>query len=78
MGKNVHVTYRKGSNEWSVKTEKSERAAALCDTKVEALKVGKEIAQNQKSELVIHGKDNKIQDKDSFGNDPLPPKDTKH
>jgi hypothetical protein len=28
--------------------------------------------------LVIHGKDGKIQDKDSFGNDPNPPKDTKH
>lgn len=78
MGKNVHVTYRNEKEKWSVKTEKSERAVALCDTKAEALKLAKEIAQNQKSELVIHGKDNKIQDKDSFGKDPFPPKDIKH
>ncbi len=76
MGKNVHVTYRKEEHEWAVKTEKSSRAAGLYDTKEEALAAGREIAQNQKSELVIHRRDGTIQDKDSFGNDPNPPKDT--
>ncbi|WP_338587823.1 DUF2188 domain-containing protein [Paenibacillus sp. Y5S-9] len=28
----------------------------------------------QKTELIIHGKDGKIQSKDSHGNDPYPPK----
>ncbi len=36
---------------------------------------GREISKNQGSELVIHGKDGKIQQKDSHGKDPNPPKD---
>ena len=32
----------------------------------------------QKSEVVIHGTDGRIRDKDSYGNDPMPPKDTKN
>ncbi|MCB0511746.1 MAG: DUF2188 domain-containing protein, partial [Bacteroidetes bacterium] len=30
----------------------------------------REIAKNQQSELVIHNKEGKIREKDSFGNDP--------
>jgi len=37
----------------------------------------REIAKNQKTELVIHNRDGKISDKDSYGNDPFPPKDKK-
>ena len=29
-------------------------------------------------EIVIHGRDGQIRDKDSFGGDPNPPKDQKH
>jgi hypothetical protein len=46
------------------------------DTKVDALKIGKKIAKNQ--QLTILGKDGKIQNKNSYGNDPFPPKDNKH
>jgi len=28
--------------------------------------------------VVIHGRDGKIRDKDSYGNDPVPPKDKKN
>lgn len=41
-------------------------------------KAGRDIAKKQGTELVIHGRDGKIQDKDSFGHDPCPPKDKKH
>jgi hypothetical protein len=50
----------------------------ITETKKEAVEVAREIARNNHSELVIHGKDGKIQDKDSYGNDPVPPKDKKH
>ena len=32
------------------------------------------IARNMQSELVIHGKDGRIRQKDSYGNDPFPPR----
>ena len=33
-----------------------------------------DIARNQQSELLIHGRNGQIRERDSFGNDPYPPK----
>ncbi len=41
----------------------------------EAIEEGRKISQHQCSEFVIHGKDGRIQQKDSHGNDPFPLKD---
>ena len=60
---------------WDVKKGGAERASKHCDTKKEAVEEARKISQNQESELYIHGKDGKIQQKDSHGNDPCPPKD---
>lgn len=59
---------------WDVKKSGSERASKHYDTKQEAVDGAREISQNQGTELYIHGKDGKIQQKDSHGNDPCPPK----
>jgi len=59
---------------WDVKRDGNQKASNHFDTKKEAEKVGRVISQNQKTELVIHGKDGKIQRKDSHGNDPFPPR----
>lgn len=76
MSKNQHVTPKNGK--WQVKGAGNDKATKTFDTQKEAIEYGKSIAKNQKSELVIHGKDGKIRDKDSYGNDPCPPKDKKH
>lgn len=78
MGKNIHVTHRKDEDKWAVIGEGDDRASSLHDTQREAIDIGRDIARNNKSELVIHDRDNRIRDKDSFGNDPNPPKDKKH
>ena len=75
MGKNQHVTKR-GDN-WGVLGAGNSRATKLFATQKEAIAYGREIAINQHSELVIHGANGKIRDKDSYGNDPHPPKDKK-
>lgn len=75
MGTNQHVTNK--SNEWRVIRENNKKATKTFPTQKEAIEYGRKIAINQKSELVIHGKDGKIRDKDSYGNDPYPPKDKK-
>lgn len=74
--KRQHVVPTEGG--WGVVKEGSNRKTVITDTKKEAEEIGREIARNQKTELVIHGKDGKIQDSDSYGKDPNPPKDTKH
>jgi hypothetical protein len=59
---------------WDVKKAGAERASKHSDAKEEAVNKGRQISQNQGTELYIHGKDGKIQQKDSHGNDPFPPK----
>jgi len=76
MGKSQHVVPN-GDN-WGVKGEGNEKLTKVFDTQKEAIGYAKIIAQNQHSEVVIHNKEGKIRDKDSYGNDPFPPTDKKH
>ncbi len=38
----------------------------------------RDIARNQRSEVVIHDRQGRIRDRDSYGNDPNPPTDRVH
>ena len=69
----MHVT--KNSKEgWDVKRENAIKASAHTNTQAEAIERGREIAEKNKTGLTIHGKNGKIRDKRSYGNDPYPPK----
>lgn len=70
--KNQHVVPR--GDQWIVKGEKNHKATKIVDTQSEAIKRAREIAINQKSEVVIHRPNGQIRDKDSYGNDNYPPK----
>lgn len=72
MGKNQWVVKR--DNEWAVRGEGNSRDTSHHKTQSEAIDAAKNIAQNQKSELIIKGKDGKIREKNSYGNDDSPPK----
>jgi hypothetical protein len=74
--KNQHVVPL--GNGWAVKGEGNTRFTVITEIKKDAVEAAREIARNNHSELVIHGRDGRIQDKDSYGNDPNPPKDQKH
>ena len=74
--KNQHVVRR--GNEWAVRGEGNQRDTSRHDTQAEAIERAREIAINRQSEVVIHDRQGRIRDKDSYGNDPHPPEDTKH
>jgi hypothetical protein len=74
MGKNQHVV--PSGEGWGVRGARSERLTSRHDTKTDAEAAAREIARNQRSEVVIHGRNGRIQDSDSYGNDPHPPRDT--
>jgi hypothetical protein len=76
MGKNVHVV--PNENKWAVKVEGNPYPVSIHPTQGEAIEAGKPWAKINSAELVIHRPDGTIRDKDSYGNDPFPPKDTKH
>lgn len=73
MGKDQHVTPHPNGG-WQVKGAGNSRATVRTDTQSEAINIARNIARNQASELVIHRPNGQIRDKDSYGNDPYPPK----
>ena len=73
MGKNQHVT-KHPQGGWQVKGEGNSRATIRTSTQKEAIDAARSIAINKRSEVVIHGTDGRIRAKDSYGNDPCPPK----
>ena len=64
--------------DWAVKGEGNDKATSIVGTQKKAIERAREIAQNQRSEVIIHRPDGTIRDRDSYGNDPFPPKDKKH
>ena len=74
--KDIHVVPRDGG--WAVKREGASRDSSHHEGKSEALDTGRVTARRDGVELVTHGKNGRIQDSDSYGNDPNPPKDRNH
>jgi uncharacterized protein YdaT len=72
MGKNQHVV--KHSHGWAVKGSGNEKATRVVDNQQAAIQIAREIAINQGAELIIHGRNGKIREKNSYGNDAYPPK----
>jgi hypothetical protein len=73
--KNVHVVPQ--GNKWAVKPEGS-KPTSTHRTQGAAEEAGRQVAKRNEGELVIHRPNGQIRDKDSYGNDPNPPHDTKH
>ena len=74
--KNIYVV--RAGNDWAVRREGSDRRIGVHGTQSEALEQARPIAQRGKGELFIQGQDGKFRDRDSYGNDPFPPRDSKH
>ena len=70
--RNQHVIPHQGG--WAVRGAGAHRVTETFNREAEAVERGREIAQNQGAELLIHGKDGQIQSRDSHGHDPCPPK----
>ena len=74
--KDQHVVPHDGG--WAVRGAGNKKVTRRTRTQKEAIDIARQIAQNQGSEVVIHRRGGTIRDKDSYGHDPHPPKDTKH
>jgi hypothetical protein len=70
-GKNQHVVRR--DEGWAVRGEGNTRDTSHHETQVEAFEAAREIAQRQQSEVFIHGRDGKIRERNTYGQDPYPP-----
>lgn len=75
MKRKTHHVVPNSDGGWDVKTGGGERAIKHFDKKQNAVDYGREVSKNQGSEFIIHKKDGKIQNADSHGGDPIPPRD---
>lgn len=70
--RNQHVVPARDG--WAVKGAGAQKATKVFDTQREAIAAARQIAVSQRSELLIHGKNGKIRDKNTYGRDSHPPK----
>jgi hypothetical protein len=69
----THVVPNKEKGGWDVKKGGHKTPLSHHNNKSTAIDKARETSKEEKSELYIHGKDGKIQRKDSHGGDPYPP-----
>lgn len=67
-----------GKTEWGVRRGGAAKLTSKYETKPEAMKAGREIAKHQRTELITLKRDGKIQNPNSYGNDPSSIKDKHH
>jgi hypothetical protein len=69
----IHVVPHKDG--WAVEREGGSRALSVQQRQSDAAKAGRDTARRDQTEFYLHGRDGQIREKDSYGNDPNPPKD---
>lgn len=74
--RDIHVVPR--DEGWARIKEGASKDGSVHRTQKEAQAAARTQAIRERVEVVTHGKDGKIRDSDSYGNDPFPPRDKKH
>jgi hypothetical protein len=64
----VHVV--PDGKEWKVEIESPGRARSRHATQAEAARAAREIARRNKRELLVHGRDGRIRERNTYGKDP--------
>jgi hypothetical protein len=70
--KNQHVVPH--ADGWAVKGAGNSKATSVHPTQSAAIDAARGIARNQHTELFIHGENGRIRERNTYGNDPFPPK----
>lgn len=60
---------------WAVRREGNQRVSSTYSTQAEAEQAGRDIARRDQTEFFLHRRDGTVRQRDSYGNDPNPPKD---
>jgi hypothetical protein len=77
MGKPpVHVVPHGGK--WATRREGASRVSGTFPTQAQAATAGRDAARRDHTEVLVHGRDGRIRERESYGNDPFPPRDREH
>jgi len=69
--RNQHVVPHESG--WAVKTEGRDKAASVHGTQAEAIDKAREMAHRNQGEMLVHGRDGRIRERSTYGEDPYPP-----
>ncbi len=69
MSGDIHVV--PANSGWTVREEGTARTSHY-ESRQEAVRAGRELASMNHSEHIVHGRDGRIQQRDSYGRDPFP------
>ncbi len=72
MPRALHVVPRDG--DWAVLREGAQRDSSHHATQAAAIEAARFTATRERTELFVHGRNGQIRQRNSFGNDPFPPK----
>ena len=70
--RNIHTV--KNGDRWENEEEGGRKLGGSYETQAEAREAGREEARRLQSEHLIHGEDGEIRERNSYGNDPHPPR----
>lgn len=70
--RNQHVVPH--GNGWAVKGAGAQRASSVHENQQSAINAARQVSRNQGTELLVHGRNGQIRERDSHGKDPNPPK----
>jgi hypothetical protein len=56
---------------WQVRREGASRASRVFDSQREAEQFGRRVAKRERVEFILTGRDGKVREKNSYGNDPV-------
>jgi len=72
--KKDYWTSKRNDGKWTVKYSGAQRASALFETQKEAWKEARRLARTSGTEAYLKDRNGKIRARNSYGNDPYPPK----
>ena len=72
--RNNYWTQQRSDGKWESVREGSNRPSKVTSTQAEAWEHSKEKARESKGEAFLKGRDGKIRERNTYGNDPHPPK----
>ncbi len=74
MARYSYHVVRRSNGRWSVRKSGEGRASRVFGNQREAISFARSVAKSSKSETIIHGRDGRIREADSYGQDPCPPR----
>jgi hypothetical protein len=60
---------------WTIRREGTDRASGVFARKSDAMERGRQLARGANAELVVHGSDGRIRNRDNNRRDPIPPRE---